>query len=79
VVEGEDAITTLLTKEEMARVIESEDFYQIPHDARDLNYEIYTSSGAEDISIAKEYHSHNTYRLNKDELISLLSQIGITG
>ncbi len=69
---GEKLYETLLTREEMARAIELEKYYMIPADNRDLNYNKYFEDGQEIISEANEYHSHNTYRLNEDELLDML-------
>ena len=69
---GEKLYETLLTKEEMAKAIDLGDYYMIPADNRDLNYNKYFDDGEELIAEANEYHSHNTYRLNEDELMQML-------
>ncbi|MDG2252951.1 MAG: polysaccharide biosynthesis protein [Methylophilaceae bacterium] len=69
---GEKLYETLLTKEEMVKAIEINDYYRIPADTRDLNYNKFIEDGEEVISQAKEYHSHNTHQLNEDELKKLL-------
>jgi len=69
---GEKLYETLLTKEEMVRAIDMGDYYRIPADTRDLNYNQFFEMGEEVISESNEYHSHNTHRLNKEELTKLL-------
>jgi UDP-N-acetylglucosamine 4,6-dehydratase/5-epimerase len=69
---GEKLYETLLTKEEMIRAIDMGEYYRIPFDGRDLNYTKFFEEGVDVITEGEEYHSHNTYRLNKDELQKLL-------
>jgi len=69
---GEKLYETLLTKEEMVKAIDMGEYYRIPADTRDLNYNKFFEEGEEVITESSEYHSHNTYRLNKKELIELL-------
>jgi len=69
---GEKLYETLLTKEEMVKVIDMEKYYRIPADTRDLNYNQFFEEGEEVVTEAGEYHSHNTHRLNEDELTELL-------
>jgi UDP-N-acetylglucosamine 4,6-dehydratase/5-epimerase len=69
---GEKLYETLLTKEEMVKAIDMNDYYRIPADTRDLNYDKFVEDGEEVITQAHEYHSHNTYQLNEDELKQLL-------
>ena len=69
---GEKLYETLLTKEEMVKAIEMDNYYRIPADSRDLNYDQYFIDGEKSANNAKEYHSHNTYRLNEQELNTLL-------
>ena len=72
---GEKLYETLLTKEEMVKAIDLEDYYRIPADNRDLNYNKFFNEGEEIITQAGEYHSHNTHRLNQDELSNLLMSL----
>ena len=51
------------------------DYYRIPADNRDLNYEQYFSEGEEDISQVEEYHSHNTTRLDVEGTKKLLLKL----
>ena len=69
---GEKLYETLLTKEEMVKAIDLGDYYRIPSDTRDLNYNQFFEDGEEVITQAHEYHSHNTHRLNEEELRELL-------
>ena len=48
------------------------DFYRIPADNRDLNYNRYYSEGETDISTIEDYHSHNTKRLTNKALKDVL-------
>jgi UDP-N-acetylglucosamine 4,6-dehydratase/5-epimerase len=69
---GEKLYETLLTKEEMVKATDMGEYYRIPADTRDLNYNQFFEEGEEVITEAGEYHSHNTHRLNEDELTELL-------
>ena len=69
---GEKLYETLLTKEEMVKAIDMDEYYRIPADTRDLNYTKFFEEGEEVVTEAGEYHSHNTHRLNEDELTELL-------
>jgi UDP-N-acetylglucosamine 4,6-dehydratase/5-epimerase len=69
---GEKLYETLLTKEEMVKAIDMENYYRIPSDNRTLNYNKFFEEGEEIITQAGEYHSHNTHRLSEDELRELL-------
>jgi len=69
---GEKLYETLLTKEEMVRAIDLGEYYRIPADTRDLNYNKFFDEGEDVITEAGEYHSHNTHRLNEEELNKLL-------
>ncbi len=69
---GEKLYETLLTKEEMVKAIDMQNYYRIPADTRDLNYNKFVDDGEKVITEAHEYHSHNTHQLNEDELRELL-------
>lgn len=69
---GEKLYETLLTKEEMVKAIDMEKYYRIPADTRDLNYSKFFEEGEKIVTESGEYHSHNTHRLNEDELTELL-------
>ena len=72
---GEKLYETLVTREEMARAIDMGDYFRIPCDTRDLNYDKYFREGNEDLSHIEDYHSHNTRRLDvegmKEQLMRL--------
>lgn len=72
---GEKLYETLLTKEEMVKAIDLDDYYRIPADTRDLNYSKFVENGEEVVTQAGEYHSHNTHRLNEDELRNMLIEL----
>ncbi len=69
---GEKLYETLLTKEEMVKAIDMGEYFRIPADTKDLNYNQFFEEGDEVITEASEYHSHNTHRLNEEELTKLL-------
>ena len=72
---GEKLYETLLTKEEMVKAIDMDDYYRIPADTRDLNYGMFFDEGEETITQSHEYHSHNTHQLGEDELTQLLLNV----
>ena len=65
----------IVNREEMAKAIDMGDYYRIPADTRDLNYEQYFSEGEADISKVEEYHSHNTTRLDVEGTKKLLLKL----
>ena len=71
---GEKLYESLLSREEMARAIDQDKFFQIPSDNRDLNYDQYFEKGQMGISNFEEYTSHNTNKLSVDEIVNLLSK-----
>ena len=72
---GEKLYESLLTNEEMLCAEDMNDYYRIPSDKRDLNYDKFFDTGNEFISQDKEYHSHNTHRLDEEELTELLKNL----
>lgn len=72
---GEKLYESLVSREEMARVEDMEGYYRIPSDNRDLNYAKYFSDGEERISTMDDYTSHNTQRLNIEQVKSLLLKL----
>jgi len=72
---GEKLYETLLTREEMARAEDLGAYYRVPADNRDLNYGKYFSEGSPELSQHDDYNSHNTRRLDVDELIELLLKL----
>jgi len=69
---GEKLYETLLTKEEMVKAIDMGEYFRIPANLKDLNYNQFFEEGEEVITESNEYHSHNTHRLNEEELTKLL-------
>jgi UDP-glucose 4-epimerase len=64
---GEKMYETLLTKEEAAKAIDMGNFYAVPADNRDLNYDKYFKDGDVKQATIEEFNSDNTYRLNLEE------------
>jgi UDP-glucose 4-epimerase len=73
---AEKLYETLLSKEELIMSDDLGDYYRIKADNRDLNYNKFFTEGINIATSLDDYHSHNTRRLGKTELISLLNQIG---
>ena len=72
---GEKLYETLLTREEMTRAEDMDDYYRIPADIRDLNYACYFTEGETKVAGHEDYHSHNTRQLDEDGLIELLLKL----
>ncbi|HHJ10633.1 MAG TPA: NAD-dependent epimerase/dehydratase family protein [Bacteroidetes bacterium] len=72
---GEKLYETLVNREEMVKAEDLGDYFRIPADTRDLNYDRYFSVGEKDISKVKEYHSHNTVRLDVEGTKRLLLKL----
>jgi UDP-glucose 4-epimerase len=72
---GEKLFETLCTREEMKKAKDMGNFYRIPADNRDLNYDNYFLAGEEDISVIEDYHSHNTVQLDVGEMKNLLTKL----
>lgn len=72
---GEKLYETLVTREEMFRSEDMGNYFRIPADSRDLNYDKFFVEGQEDISIVEDYHSHNTRRLDVGEMKELLLKL----
>ena len=64
---GEKMYETLLTKEEAAKAIDMGNFYAVPADNRDLNYDKYFKEGDVKRSLIEEFNSNNTRILNLEE------------
>jgi len=71
---GEKIYETLVTREEMARAEDMGEYYRIPCDARDLNYDK-VEGGNPNIDKMEEYHSHNTRRLDVEGMKELLLKL----
>jgi len=72
---GEKLYETLLSREEMACADDLGAYFRIQADHRDLNYEHFFDKGEEKISQSEDYNSHNTRRLNLDEMKKKLLQL----
>ena len=72
---GEKLYETLVTREEMAKAIDMGDYYRIPCDTRDLNYDKFFTEGNEEVSKIEDYHSHNTRRLDVEEMKEQLMRL----
>lgn len=72
---GEKLYETLVTREEMIRAIDVGDYFRIPCDTRDLNYDKFFTQGNEDVSRIEDYHSHNTRRLDVEGMKELLLKL----
>ena len=72
---GEKIHETLLSREEKLVSEDLGDYFRIPADNRDLNYDKYFSKGMEPSEV-DEFNSYNTTRLNENQLIELLASIG---
>lgn len=72
---GEKVFETLINREEMVRAEDLGEYYRISADSRDLNYERYFSEGESAVSNMEEYTSHNTKRLDVEEMKELLLKV----
>jgi UDP-N-acetylglucosamine 4,6-dehydratase len=72
---GEKLYESLISREEMAKAEDMGDYYRIPADNRDLNYAQFFSEGEEKISHQEDYTSHNTERLNVEQIKALLLKL----
>lgn len=72
---GEKLYETLVTREEMVKSVDMGDYFRIPCDNRDLNYDKFFIEGSEDVSRIEDYHSHNTARLDVERMKKLLLRL----
>ena len=72
---GEKIYETLVNREEMAKAEDLENYYRIPADTRDLNYNKFFTEGESKIATMEEYTSHNTHQLNLEETKELLLKL----
>ncbi len=61
---GEKAHETLMTREECAKAEDLGNYFRVPADTRDLNYDLYFSDGDKKVTSIEEYNSYNTERLD---------------
>ncbi|PFE92786.1 UDP-glucose 4-epimerase [Bacillus thuringiensis] len=72
---AEKLYETLLTREEMVNSEDLGDYYRIKADNRDLNYNKYFTVGKTSISEQKDYHSHNTKKLDIKSIKKLILKL----
>ena len=72
---GEKLYETLVTREEMAKAVDMDNYYRIPCDTRDLNYDKYFTEGSSRIQTVDTYNSHNTTRLDVEGMKQLLLKL----
>ena len=72
---GEKLYEVLVSKEDMIKAQDLGNYYRIPADNRDLNYDNYINKGSKKLTEAEEYDSHNTKRLNVKGMIKLLKKL----
>jgi UDP-glucose 4-epimerase len=72
---GEKLYETLVNREEMVKAIDEGNYFRIPADTRDLNYNKYFTEGESLVNRADEYNSHNTTRLNIEDTKQLLMRL----
>ena len=72
---GEKLYESLISREEMAKAFDMGRYYRIPADNRDLNYAQYFTEGETEISRQEDYTSHNTDRLNIDQIKNTLLKL----
>lgn len=74
---GEKLFETLLTREEQARAEDLGDYFRVPADTRDLNYNLYFTEGSSKVGLQEDYHSHNTRRMDVNEMMNRLRMLPI--
>jgi UDP-glucose 4-epimerase len=72
---GEKLYESLISREEMAHANDMGNYYRIPADNRDLNYEKYFTEGEREIAELDDYTSHNTERLDVRQVKELLLKL----
>jgi UDP-N-acetylglucosamine 4,6-dehydratase len=74
---GEKLYETLVNKEDMIKAEDLNEYFRIPADNRDLNYDQYFSEGKPEIDNHVDYHSHNTNILDVEGMKNLLLKLPI--
>lgn len=72
---GEKLYEVLVTQEEMLKAEDLGDYFRVPADNRDLNYDKFTSKGSDELNKVTEYNSHNTSRLDVEGMKQLLLKL----
>jgi UDP-N-acetylglucosamine 4,6-dehydratase len=70
---GEKLFESLLSSEERSTAVDMGDYFKVPLDARDLNYKLFFEEGNSRVSEIQPYTSHNTSRLELEEITALLT------
>jgi len=66
---------TLLTREEFVTATDMGNFYRVPADTRDLNYNSFFVEGDMKVSASEKYNSNNTRQLNVEEIKEKLGSL----
>jgi UDP-N-acetylglucosamine 4,6-dehydratase/5-epimerase len=74
---GEKLFETLVNREEMVKAEDLGEYFRIPADVRDLNYNLFFSDGSPKIAEIDDYTSHNTHRMDVEETKKLLLKLDI--
>lgn len=74
---GEKLYEVLVTKEDMVKAVDMGNYFRVPADNRDLNYDKYVNQGNKNFEIASEYNSHNTERLDVEGMKKLLLKLDL--
>lgn len=74
---GEKLYEVLVTKEEMVNAVDMGNYYRIPADNRNLNYQKYIDQGNADFDKIEDYNSHNTKRLDVEGMKELLLKLDL--
>jgi UDP-glucose 4-epimerase len=72
---GEKLYEALLSREEKAVADDLGEYYRVPPDNRDLNYDKYVKEGERELSEAVDFNSHNTRRLSVEEMVQVLEDL----
>jgi len=72
---GEKLFEVLITKEEMTKAVDQGDFYKIPADNRNLNYNQFIEKGNQKLVLTDSYNSHNTKQLDVERMKNLLLKL----
>ena len=72
---GEKMYETLLTNEECANAIDMGNFYRVPCDKRDLNYDKYFKDGNKERNTLTEFNSNNTELLSVEQTKSKIAAL----
>jgi len=72
---GEKKYEALLSREEMSHALDKGDYFIVPPDLRDLNYDKFIDTGDSIISLAEDYNSHNSSKLTIDQIMKILIKL----